>query len=208
MKKYFLIVLQIGIINSVFVKSEPKVAKLLKGIESNYSTKTIQLEFTYSFKGAESGEVVEKGKMTFSEDNYYLELPDQAIYFDGSTQWTYFKDRKEVQITNSTLEESAFHPLKFLNLYKSDKFKSRIVEDDGQATIIEFIPLSKNEEYHKIRVSVQPKLKQLQLIEVFLKNGDKYKVIVKRQLTIKALIKKNYQLDLDSLKGVHVEDLR
>ncbi|MFN8329845.1 MAG: hypothetical protein U0T81_01275 [Saprospiraceae bacterium] len=53
-------------------------------------------------KASEGKEFIEENSFSSQIHGTEVILPEQDIYFDGSSQWTYFKDRKEVQILQST----------------------------------------------------------------------------------------------------------
>ncbi|MEP7195337.1 MAG: outer membrane lipoprotein carrier protein LolA [Saprospiraceae bacterium] len=191
-----------------FQNIDPNATKVLKKLEKAYSAKSLRIDFEYTYKPAESKASIQKGKFEFSENYYKLSLIDQMIYFDGESQWTYFKDRKEVQISNSSLEESSYHPLKFVNLYKSGKFKYRIESSDQNKVTIEFVPISKDEEYHKLKLTINQKNNSLNFVEVYQKNGDKFTIKFIKQEAINKLTKEECQLSSANLPGVHFEDLR
>ncbi len=182
--------------------------ELLKSVEGYYSKKSIQIDFNYAWKASEGKEFIEKGSFFFTDTWYKLILPEQDIYFDGSSQWTYFKDRKEVQITQSSLDESAFHPLKFARLYKSKSFKSRVVQDEKGIAIVELVPADRDQEYHKVVLSILKNQKQIRKVEVYYKNGDRYRIELLKHTPTKKLHITDFQLNTDGLPGVHVEDLR
>lgn len=168
----------------------------------------MQIDFNFAWKAAEGKEIVEKGSFFFTDSWYKLLLPDQNIYFDGNSQWTHFKDRKEVQITQSSLDESAFHPLKFARLYKTKSFKSRVVQDENGIAVVELVPEERDQEYHKVLLSIQKKQKQLRKVEVYYKNGDRYRIELFKHTPIKKLQITDFQLNTAGMSGVHVEDLR
>lgn len=197
------------IVTSTIQAQDPKALKLLKAIEKKYEKTAYKMDFNLSVKQAEVKKPkVQTGVFAFSKDAYSLSLPDQKICFDGKTQWTYMIDRKEVQITHAELSESAYHPLKFIQLYKADQFKYRVESSDQNKSVIEFVPLQENQEYHKVKLSIQKKSGVIHSIEVFLKNGDRYTMTVTKHTILNKIDVDQFKLDTSQLKGVHIEDLR
>ena len=190
------------------VVSANGVDKLIKDLETSYRKQSMRIDFTMVNKPAEAKEEKYSGQLMYSSTYYKLDIPNESIYFDGESQWTYFKDRKEIQITHSTLEESAFHPLKYVELYKSKQFKVRIESESAKTSVLEFVPFDPNHEYHKVKLHISKKTKYIQKVEIYLKNGARYTVTGIAHTPTTLTKKIDYQLDVSKISGVHVEDLR
>ncbi|NOT37582.1 MAG: outer membrane lipoprotein carrier protein LolA [Saprospiraceae bacterium] len=188
---------------------DAQALKLLKSIESKYLKSNYKLDFTMQIKEVDVKiQAAKKGSFTFSKNAYSMILPDQNIYYDGQTQWTHFVDRKEIQITNSEISESSYHPLKFIQLYKSDQFKYRIESMNSTKKTIEFVPLDKNQEYFKVKLGIENKTGLLSSIEVYLKNGNRFTISILKHTLLKAIDASIFQLNTSAIQGVHIEDLR
>lgn len=186
-----------------------EATKLMSNLESHYEKYGYKLEFQISIKEPESKiATVKQGVFNLLKNFYSMELDDLKIYFNGSTQWSYFVDRKEVQITNSTIDESSYHPLKFIKLYKTNEFKYRLISSKDNISKVELVPIAENQEYFKVKLGINKKLKRLTEVELFLKNGSKIKITLLKHLPLSNVSTENFTLDTQKLKGVHIEDLR
>jgi len=60
------------------------------------------------------------GTIIISKDRYRLDLPDNTIWFDGETSWSYLPAEKEVTITRPGKKDDSFHskPSAVFSLYK------------------------------------------------------------------------------------------
>ncbi len=183
--------------------------KILKKLEKKYENSAFTFDFTMTSKEAEAKKsTITKGIFHFTKNAYCLLMDNQKIYFDGKTQWTYMLDRNEVQITHSELDESAYHPLKFIKLYRSNHFKYRTESSNASQITVEFVPLDDQQDYFKIKLMINKKTSHLNRIELFLKRGSKFNLQMAKVVELKSYDLKFFQLDTQSLKGVHIEDLR
>ncbi len=57
------------------------------------------------------------GSVILSKDNYRLDLPDNIIWFNGETSWSYLPAEKEVTITKPDKKDDSFREPPFINFY-------------------------------------------------------------------------------------------
>ncbi len=59
-----------------------------------------------------------KGKITVKGNKFRLVLPEQELFNDGATQWTYLPEAKEVTIDNYDPNSDDINPSKISSMYK------------------------------------------------------------------------------------------
>ncbi|NJM26952.1 MAG: outer membrane lipoprotein carrier protein LolA [Bacteroidia bacterium] len=84
-----------------------------------------------------------KGKITVKGDKFRLTLPEQEVFNNGTTIWTYLPDAKEVNIDNYDPDSEDINPSKIYEIYKKG-FKYLYIEDKtiGGVTceVIDLVP--------------------------------------------------------------------
>ena len=60
------------------------------------------------------------GSIILSKDKYKLDLPDNIIWFNGETSWSYLPAEKEVTITKADKKDNSFQnrPSSIFSMYK------------------------------------------------------------------------------------------
>ena len=81
-----------------------------------------------------------EGSVILNKDKYKLELPDNIVWFDGVTSWSYLLAEKEVTITKPGKKDNNFQsrPSLIFSMYKKD-YKCRLIEEKSDSYIIDLI---------------------------------------------------------------------
>ena len=118
------------------------------------------------------------GSVIIAKNQYCLELPDQITWFDGKTSWAYLKAEKEVTITKPDKKDESFlaKPASVFTLYKSG-YKTRLVEENEHASLIDLYPADLKSELVRIRLTVSKS--DLGLTEAEYKRKDGITVYLK-----------------------------
>ncbi len=112
-----------------------------------------------------------QGTLTFSGKRFKMETPQMTIWFDGTTQWTYIKDQKEVNVTEPTASELAeSNPFELLRNYGSD-FRCSRLKSSSAADVIELTSNSKDAPYSKAVLTVSKSTGTPSSMEVYFTNG-------------------------------------
>jgi hypothetical protein len=128
----------------------------------------ISAKFTIkSFEGKDlisqevSGDVVVKG------NQFYFDSEELSLWFNGTTQWVYFKKTREVNISTPTADELAqTNPMMVVSGYLS-RFNSRLINQaDVHYHTIEMLPKNEQEKFEKLIVKFHKKDKMLQSIRL------------------------------------------
>lgn len=176
------------------------------------TTKTEAIRTGFNLKISEKNAVNSQqvsGTFVLKGNQFYLEMDEVQVWFDGKTQWAFMKESNEVSITEPSEEElAAINPVSILSAYK-------------KASTIQFGKV-KNEKNHIIVMT--PKSKEATFIKVEVQlvkvSGNLYSIFMQeRKGMTNQLTLYNYQknvpinqnifvFDKSKFKGVTINDLR
>jgi len=111
------------------------------------------------------------GSVIISKDKYKLDLPDNIIWFNGETSWSFLPVEKEVTITKANRKDNTFQskPSLIFSAYKKG-YKNRLVEEKSDSYIIDMYPEDLKNELVRIRLMIGKP--QLNLISLEYKKKD------------------------------------
>lgn len=82
-----------------------------------------------------------EGQVVIKDNMYKLVLPDNIIWYDGTSTWTLSPEVKEVTVTLPDPDDNEFvtSPSSLFDMYKED-FKYRLLDESPQANVIDLYP--------------------------------------------------------------------
>lgn len=170
----------------------------------------IFFEYEQIEKGKSSGQ--NKGQLLSKDHKYRLILKDFEIYNNSKIQYTYLKRNKEVQITNPEESENKYQPAQLAAIHKAGTHHAKYVKlnksKGKNSHIIELLPESKTETISKIVLYISEKTNLIEKAEWQELNGAKTIVVFTKTVASRLIDDAAFELKTDSLKGVHIEDLR
>jgi outer membrane lipoprotein-sorting protein len=112
------------------------------------------------------------GSIILSKDKYKLGLPDNIIWFNGETSWSYLPAEKEVTITKADKKDNSFqnHPSAIFSMYKNG-YKSRVIEEGSDSYIIDLYPEDIKSDLLRVRISIGKSLMNLKSLEYKKRDG-------------------------------------
>ena len=149
------------------------------------------------------------GSIILSKDKYKLVLPDNILWFNGETSWSYLPAEQEVTITKANKKDNTFQsrPSLIFTMYKKD-YKSRLIEEKSNSYIIDLYPEDIKNELLRVRLSIGKSLLNLISLEYKRREG----VIVMLQVNEYDLNTKpepaTFIFQPEKFKGVEVIDMR
>jgi outer membrane lipoprotein-sorting protein len=113
-----------------------------------------------------------EGSVILSKDKYKLDLPDNIIWFNGETSWSYLPAEKEVTITKADKKDNSFQsrPALIFSMYKKG-YKSRLIEEKTDSYIIDLYPEDIKSDLLRIRLSIGKSLMDLKSLEYKKRDG-------------------------------------
>jgi outer membrane lipoprotein carrier protein len=155
-------------------QNDPEALKILDRFSDNalrapsisMKFKLINTNLTDNTKDTINGSVI------ISKDKYKLELPDNTVWYNGETSWSYLTVEKEVTITKTDKKDNTFqsHPSLIFSMYKKG-YKSRLIEDNQDSYIIDLYPEDIKSELMRIRLTIGKSLLNLIGLEYKRKDG-------------------------------------
>jgi outer membrane lipoprotein carrier protein len=149
------------------------------------------------------------GSVVIAGDKYKLSLPDNTVWSDGKTSWSYLKDVDEVTITTPDPEEKAFtsKPSLLFSLYK-EGYKVKLIEESSKSWTIDLYPETLDNNLIRIRLKIGKSTYDLKSAEYKTKDGilvtllpDKYDLTTKPDQNF-------FVFDSSKYKGVEIIDMR
>jgi len=136
-----LILLSIGCLLSA--QTDPVAKDILdKFSDAALSAPAVGMNFTLRIQDKIEGtEQVSDGQLVIKENMYMLQLPENIIWYDGSSMWTLSPGVKEVTVTLPDPGDDIFitSPSRLFNMYKDD-FKYRLLEVLPEGSLIDLYP--------------------------------------------------------------------
>jgi len=197
-------------------QSDQEAKAILDQIKSNLdSYQGIEVDFDYVVIVPEEAPQKQQGNMLVVGERYALDLDDYGIYSDGQTVWMYDKAIEEVNINNKEENDDLLisSPTDLLDFYLKDDFiyafYDELVVDGRIITMIDFKPVDDEQEFFKIRLSVDKKRNLPAGAKLFYRDGTRIEVVFKKVSNQSQFSDSDFILtkeDVDS--GVEFIDLR
>lgn len=113
-----------------------------------------------------------EGSVILNKDKYKLDLPDNIVWFNGETSWSYLTAEKEVTITKADKKDNTFQsrPSLIFSMYKKG-YKNRLIEEKTDSYIIDLYPEDIKSELLRVRLCIGKPLFNLISLEYKRKDG-------------------------------------
>src|ERR1035437_1842257 len=150
-----------------------------------------------------------KGSVIISKDKYKLDLPDNMVWFNGETSWSYLPAEKEVTITKADKKDNTFpnHPSAIFSMYKKG-YKSRLIEEKTDSYIIDLYPEDIKSDLIRVRLTIGKSLMDLMNLEYKQRDGIILTLNVKEyNLKVKPE-PDTFTFQPAKFKGVEINDMR
>ena len=150
-----------------------------------------------------------KGSVILNKDKYKLTLPDNIVWFDGVTSWSYLPAEQEVTITKANKKDNTFQsrPSLIFTMYKKD-YKSRLIEERPESYIIDLYPEDLKSDLMRVRLSIGKSLLNLISLEYKRKDGVVNTLhVLEYDLKLKPSAD-TFMFQTDKFKGTEIVDMR
>lgn len=198
--------------------SDPAAIEILDELKVKYeSFESLEMNFSIEIDLPEEEEhIIQKGTLAQSGDKFRLDMEDKSVISNGEMLWFHLKNNNEVQINNaSMLEEDSddiFSPNNLMKLYESDDFifvLSQEYKEGGETFIqIECKPVDKENEFSKMRMTINKNKKELLSVKAFSKDGSRYTFSCEDLDYDKIFDASHFNFDPTAFPDIYVEDLR
>jgi len=150
-----------------------------------------------------------EGSVMISKNNYRLDLPDNIIWFNGETSWSYLPAEKEVTITVPDKNDDSFQsrPSLIFTMYKKG-YRSRLVEERTDSYLIDLYPDDVKSDLVRVRLHIDKSSFSLRSFEYKQRDGMTLFIIIEdyslKQVTEPGM----FTFATEKFKGVEVIDMR
>jgi outer membrane lipoprotein-sorting protein len=120
------------------------------------------------------------GSVIINKDNYKLDLPNNIVWFNGETSWSYLLAEQEVTITRPSKKDNSFmsQPSLIFSIYKKG-YKSRLIEEKPDSYQIDLYPADIKSDIIRVRLLIEKPSLSLKSFEY--KRRDGISMILKIQ---------------------------
>lgn len=195
----------------IIAQNEPQAVKILDQFSAkSTSAPSVSMKFLLvTDDQAEDATDTLTGSVIISKDQYKLELPDNIIWFNGKTSWSYLPAEKEVTITTPDKKDDSFQnrPSAVFTMYKKG-YKSRLVEENAGSYVIDLYPDDINTEIIRLRLTIGKSLLDLKNMEYKNKEGMIFTLYVKEYSLTSKPDADAFIFQPDKYKGVEIIDMR
>jgi outer membrane lipoprotein-sorting protein len=149
------------------------------------------------------------GSVILSKDNYRLDLPDNIIYYNGETNWSYLPAEKEVTITLPEKNDDSFEarPSTLFTMYKKG-YKCRLVEERKDSYIIDLYPDDIKSDLIRVRLIIKKSTLDPVSFEYKRRDGLTMTLVVKEYSLKQNTEPGMFRFSPEKHKGVEIIDMR
>jgi outer membrane lipoprotein-sorting protein len=166
----------------VLAQKDPKAKAILDGMSQKYkSLKGLKASFEFSYsESADGRSQSQSGEIAIKGDKYHLKLPEQEIFNNGKTVWTYIEsgNYKEVTINNAGDMEDELTPSSVYTIYQKGYNYRLIGEKNEKGAVIQEVELlaeKSNAPFKKVKLFVDKNKKDLMGWEIYDDQGGVFK---------------------------------
>ena len=206
MNKILIIIFSIFQLNSF---GQDDIAdEILKQLSANTkSYKFMDVDFDFNFiNTAQEINENQTGNIKISNNKFRLDLNEQIVISDDSTQWIYLKESNELQIMEFDSEDEMLSPNKLFTIYENG-YKNQYVELKDNNHIIDLFPLESNE-FKNIQLHINKDKIQLNKIILFDKNGGSFSYIITKFITNTNFDENIFKFNTEEYPDLEIIDLR
>lgn len=149
------------------------------------------------------------GSVLIGKNRYRLDLPDNIIFFNGESSWSYLPAEKEVTITKPDKKDDSFmsKPSAIFTAYKNG-YKCRMIYERSNLYIIDLYPTDIKSEIIRIRLTISKPQLNLISLEYKRRDGQASTLHVVEYDLSKRPSDSEFVFQKDKYKDVEVVDMR
>ena len=206
MNKILIIIFSIFQLNSF--GQDDKSNEILKQLSANTKSYTfMDVDFDFNFiNTAQEINENQKGNIKISNNKFRLDLNEQIVISDDSTQWIYLKESNELQIMEFDSEDEMLSPNKLFTIYENG-YKNQYIELKENNHIIDLFPVESNE-FKNIQLHINKDKIQLNKIILFDKNGGSYSYMITKFITNTNFDENIFKFNTEEYPDLEIIDLR
>jgi outer membrane lipoprotein-sorting protein len=194
-----------------FSQSDQEALKILDRFAGNaLNAPSVSMKFKlFTINQTDMTKDTLEGSVILNKDKYKLNLPNNIVWFNGETSWSYLAAENEVTITKPDKKDNSFQnrPSLIFSMYKKG-YKNRLIEEKSDTYIIDLYPEDIKSELLRVRLNIGKS--QLNLISLEYKRKDG---VVSTLLVLEYDLRQKPSNDIfvfqtDKYKDVEIIDMR
>jgi outer membrane lipoprotein-sorting protein len=164
-------------VQTAYSQKDPKAKAILDGVSQKYqSLKGMKASFEFSDGRSQS----RTGKIAIKGEKYRIKLPEQEIFNNGKTVWTFIEsgNYKEVTINNASDMGDELTPSSVYNIYKKGYNYQLLGERTENKVVLQEVELlaeNPSAPFNRVVLTVDKDKKDLLGWEIFDDQGDVFK---------------------------------
>ena len=206
MNKILIIIFSIFQLNS-FGQDDisDEILKQLSANTKSYTFMDVDFDFNFINTAQEINEN-QTGNIKISNNKFRLDLNEQIVISDDSTQWIYLKESNELQIMEFDSEDEMLSPNKLFTIYENG-YKNQYIELKDNNHIIDLFPVESNE-FKNIQLHINKDKIQLNKIILFDKNGGSFSYMITKFITNTNFDENIFKFNTEEYPDLEIIDLR
>jgi outer membrane lipoprotein carrier protein len=197
--------------SNISSQNDPEAVKILDKFSATaLGAPSVSMKFQLiTIDQTEKTNDTREGSIILNKDKYRLELPDNIIWFNGETSWSYLPAEKEVTIAKADKNDNSFmnRPSAIFSAYKNG-YKCRLIEDNSDSYIIDLYPEDNKNDLIRLRLNITKPGMELKSLEYKKKDGIVTTLyVLEYSLKVKPE-QDTFSFRIEKYKGVEVVDIR
>ncbi|MCS5491412.1 MULTISPECIES: LolA family protein [Algoriphagus] len=208
-------ILFIGLFSAqVEAQQDPKAKVILDAMSQKFqSMNGFTAQFDFTFQDATGSSDRESGEIAVKGEQYRLKLPEQEIYNDGKTVWTFIQadGYKEVTINDVSQMEGELTPSNIYRMYESGYNYTLLPAKQFQGKsvdVVELIAANGNAPFERVKLMIDKSSKDLLGWEMYDGQGGMYAYTFKNLQPNANLPATYFAFDTKKYPGIEIIDLR
>ena len=198
-------------VNIVSAQNDPQAIKILDRFSAKATgAPSVSMKFLLTTTDQiENTENTIEGSVILSKNNYKLDLPDNIIWYNGETSWSYLPAEQEVTITNPDKKDDSFQtrPSSIFTMYKKG-YKCRLIEEKADHYVIDLYPDDIKNELIRVRLSISKPSMNLKSFEYKRRDGIIIDIMIREYSLEVNPGPEAFVFSPELYKGVEVIDMR
>lgn len=199
---------------SAFAQKDPKAKVILDAMSKKFQAMngfTANFDFTFQDENGSSDR--QTGQIAVKGEQYRLKLPDQEIFNDAKTVWTFIQTDtyKEVTINDASQMEGELTPSNIYRMYESGYNYKLIGEKQFQgktAQLVELMAMKSGAPFEKVTLRIEKETNNLLGWEMYDGQGGIFSYSFTNLKTNVNLPTTHFSFDVKQHPGIEVIDLR
>ncbi|UZD22050.1 outer membrane lipoprotein carrier protein LolA [Algoriphagus halophytocola] len=195
-------------------QKDPQAKTILDAMSQKFKDMNgFTASFDYTYQDGTGAGDVQSGEIAVKGEQYRLKLPDQEIFNDSKTVWTFIQsdNYKEVTINDASQMEGELTPSNIYRLYESGYNYSLLGEKQYQGKkvqVVQLIAENNNAPFEQVKLMIDSSNSNLLGWEMFDGQGGVFSYSFKNLKLNSNLPASHFAFDATKHPGIEIIDLR